>query len=95
MKLLKDYIANECFRKDGFTPNCLLQQALYVQTRLANIVYIRFPLLYKSYYDVLDLEFDLHVTVEDREDKDLLVYTLNTSNNLEERFAELYPEKVI
>jgi len=101
MKRLKDYLSFEHIDIDDmFAPKCLLQRSLYTQSKLANIIRARFPLLHKSYYDVLDLEFDLNIVLKEvyseQEQKAVgLIYTLTTSKNLEERFAKYYPEKVL
>ena len=101
MKRLKDYLSFEHIDvEDKFAPECLLQRSLYMQSKLADIIRARYPLLHKSYYDVLDLEFDLHIVLKEvyseQEQKVVgLTYTLTTSKDLEERFANLYPEKVL
>jgi len=95
MKSLKDYLDHEHFDvEDKFAPACLLQRALYTQTKLANIVWSRFPLLYKSYYNVSDLEFDLHIELLATHSTEMH-YVLTTSQDLEDRFAKFYPEKLI
>lgn len=97
MKTLKDHLNPEHF--DIYYPECLLPRVLNWQSKLADIVLLRFPLLYKSYYNVRDLEFDLYCELHIEHVEPIPIqyiqYTLTTSEDVERRFANLYPEKVL